>query len=159
MKHIKLFEAHRSIFDEQIWQVDKAREVLSKVYNIEDEVKLSANLTDFLVYIDEFMDIMEKHNGHIAGNAFHTTNEIKDALSTLERFGISPVIFIAPFWLTRSESRILNFEDVYADTVYIQLIDSVRQDDIEKIYNELKVDEVFVVKSESGKDYLRIWWD
>lgn len=158
MKHLKRFNEGRS---PQIWKSDEAKEVLSKMYDIKEEVSLGS-FSDFLVPIDQYIEYAEKYNGDVAGNRFQSLGEFKNMIEEELDSVISPVIYIAPYWFGRSPDDLLSFRMVYADTVYIQIsdfFDDFSVDDQHKVGNATRADECGLFKSESGKIFLRIWWD
>lgn len=172
MKYLKSFNESR----EQLTDSDKAREVISKVYDIIDEIPFDLNI-DFLVDINQFIDYANKHDGSIAGNIFNSLDEFKrvlqDEIEGLNlSIGDSPIIYVSPFWESRFPEDILEFGDVYTDTVYIRLdnsiVDKMKNDDrynqsiwsdIQILESRIKADETDILKSTNGDYYLRIWWD
>jgi len=162
MKHLKKFNEAR---EHRVDRPDEAREVLSKIYDIVDLVRLGpdeTDFTDFLVPLDQFITYANKYDGSIAGNKFDSLEEFKNTLEDKLESVISSIIYIAPFWFTRSVNDILNFGDVYSDTVYIQLTDFVSdlsREEQRVIGDSVDADECGLIKSVSGKVYLRIWWD
>ena len=156
MKHLKLFER----FD-QIFTSEKARETLSLIYDIKDEVNLSpgssSGFLDFLVDVDVFIKYANEHNGNFAGNQFEL-DEFKYMIE-FELDDISPIIYVAPFWLSRTREDLVEFKDVYSDTIYIKLVSTISTEEIKKIKKKVKAHECDVFEGESGNNYLRIWWD
>lgn len=160
MKYLKTFEYR----EKQIWEKDEALIVLSKIYNIKDVVNLGhrpSDLHDFLVEIDDFIKYADTYDGRFASNRFENISWFKHDISKhIEGRAISPVIYVAPFWFSRTENDLIEFRDVYSDTVYVQIITpNFSKEEIEEISNDLRADECNLIKSESGKIYLRIWWD
>jgi len=158
MKHISKFKEHSN----QIWNKDEAQKVLSQIYTIEDTVNLGyrpEDLHDFLVDVDEFIKYADRYNGSFADNEFESLNQFKsNILNHVE--GISPVIYVAPFWFSRSESDLLEFKNVYSDTVYLLIVSpNFSIEEQQEVQNTLKAHECDLMKGESGKVYLRVWWD
>ena len=107
----------------------EAKEILSKIYDIKDEINLGS-LTEFLVDIEQFLNYVDKYNGSFAGNRFDDTEEFKDFLENyIETFNAlisdEPIIYVSPFWMSRRESDILEFGDVYSDTIYLKISDEI----------------------------------
>ena len=68
MKYLRKFNESMS---KQLVNSDDAREVLSKIYDIVDEIDFHS-FVDFLVDIDQFMGYVDEHDGYFAGNRFDT---------------------------------------------------------------------------------------
>lgn len=159
LESIKSFESFIISGDreKQITTSDEAREVLSEIYEIVDEVEF-ASFKDFLVPPDEFIDYSKKYNGNFAGNVFDSIEELQDILE-LEIEFVSPIFYMAPFWFTRTKSDIVDFKEVYSDTIYIKLLYDLNEKEIKKIRKKLEADECHIMNGLSGDTYLRVWWD
>lgn len=147
----------------QLIENEDAKIALSKIYNIVDAVRLGVgprSMVDYLVNIDEFINYADKYDGAFAGNKFDSLSEFKEFIEDKIDSVVSPLVYIAPFWFTRTEEEIFNFGDVYSDTIYIRLIgsDLTREEQLE-IQESTESDECDLFISESGGTYLRIWWD
>lgn len=175
MKYLRKFNEGMS---EQLVNSDDAREVLSTVYNIVDEIDFRS-FNDFLVDIDQFIGYVDKYNGYFAGNRFNTIEEFKSELDdVIEGFNYlisdTPIMYVSPFWFSRRPEDITGFESfaVYSATIYLKvdnnIIEEMRndrdfnskiKDDIDKLKIRLDIDEVGIHKSVNGNYYLRLWWD
>lgn len=156
MRHLKTYNESFSQLDNP----DDARVVISKVYNIVDEVELSKRLVDFIVEIDQFVKYADEYGGSFAGNRFHSLQEFKEFVEDQVDGIVSPLIYVAPFWFTRREVDITEFRDVYSDTIYIKIITpNFSLEEIDQVQKQLGCDECHLVKSKSGDIYLRVWWD
>ena len=158
MKHLELLENFNS--DKQIIDSDSARESLSKIYTIEDEVSLSfdGKFKDFLVDSEQYIKYAKKYDGNFAANEF----DIDDAIIMMEyiSFHITPVLYVAPFWFTRFISDIEDFRDVYSDSLYIPVNDLTRSKSLlYELERKFNPDEIDKIESDSGKEYIRMWWD
>lgn len=176
MKHLKYFKESNN---RQLDDMDEAREVLSQIYDIEDELKLGRNYGDFLVDVDQFIEYAEKHNGFFGGNYFQSLSQFKhdlleDEIESINSIiGEKPTIYVAPFWFTRTYDDILKFKDVYSNTIYIEvkssIIDRIFKDEeyksdlsskIRDLQERIGADEAFIMReSVNGVRYLRLWWD
>lgn len=167
MKHLMGFdeamEFHKDGREKQLDTPDDARVVLSKIYDIVDEIKLGPrdhDFVDFIVEFDDFIKYAEEHDGSFAGNRFDSLDEFKSFMENEVESVISPLIYIAPFWFTRTESDLLTFRDVYSDTIYVKLINGdLGKKEIKSLQDSLECDEMNIIKSSTGESYLRIWWD
>lgn len=160
MKYLKKFNES---FVGQLWEAEDAREVINRYWNVVDEVS-SRYSCDFLVEADDFLEKMSEHDGYIAGNYFSGVDHIRKDISEL--YTISPHVYIAPFWRTRTEEDIAG-GDIYADTIFIPYMEGITGEDgkvINSVFSFLNPDELGVTKqyrmeSKSGDAYIRIWWD
>jgi len=158
MKYLKYFEKA-----DQLWKADQARDILSQVYTIVDEVPLSGEFSDFLVDYQDFFNIVDKYGDDYC----FATNGIDTKISDIKYYieyelDFSPRIMIAPYWVSRSPSDILSFKKytIYSDTLYL-LIDSdeLSSEEVETIGRKYNADEYNLCKSKNGEIYLRLWWD
>jgi len=159
MKYLKTFESR----GRRLNDCAPAKRTLSKVYNIVDDIILwgrgSDEFYDFIVEFDDFMKYANEHNGSFAGNKFESLEQFKRFVENSLESVISPLIYVAPFWQSRTISDIVDFKDVYSDTLYVKLLDDITDEEIDELFKSLEADEIGVKKSKSGEKYLRIWWD
>lgn len=145
----------------QLWKSNDARPIISEIYTIIDEVYLgpqNSDPIDFLVSVDQFIQYAIQYDGYFAGNVFQNIGELKHMLE-FDTDGISPTVYIAPFWFTRTKADLVNFWDVYSDTIYIKLLYDLSDEEVDKIKEKLKADECYMMEGKSGNLYLRVWWD
>lgn len=177
MNYIKKYNTFESFLtnsrEPQLVNADIARNVVSKIYKIEDEYSMGS-LVDFLVDTDKFLEYAFKHNGSLAGNFFDSLDHLTEVLDKIKEISKVERIFVAPHWFSRTESDIIKFGDVYSDTLYIKMEngfpetymssrkrilapeDKIILFEIKEITNG---DEVDVVTSINGNSYIRVWWD
>ena len=156
--NIKSFLEHR----DQLFKGNQAEPILSQIYDIKDKIYLDPyrkedGLTDFLVDYSQFIEYATKYNGHFAG--FNKLSQFKEMIETISKL-INGEIFIAPYWFSRTKDDILNFSNVYSDTIYVKVDDIfVTKYDLNKINQSIEADEFHIMTSTSGNKYVRIWWD
>ena len=150
---------------ESMWKSSQAREAISEIYTIVDEIYLDPRrkedgFVDFLVEMSEFTKYAEDYNGFFAGNRFQTFKEFESFITNYIDGIISPLIYVAPFWMSRTKEDIVNFGDVYSDTIYVKVIDTEPdKEELEEINKVIKADEIHLMTSKSGDKYVRFWWD
>ena len=149
--NIKSFLEHR----DQLFKGNQAEPILSQIYDIKDKIYLDPyrkedGLTDFLVDYSQFIEYATKYN---------KLSQFKEMIETISKL-INGEIFIAPYWFSRTKDDILNFSNVYSDTIYVKVDDIfVTKYDLNKINQSIEADELDIMTSESGNKYVRIWWD
>ena len=149
--NIKSFLEHR----DQLFKGNQAEPILSQIYDIKDKIYLDPyrkedGLTDFLVDYSQFIEYATKYN---------KLSQFKEMIETISKL-INGEIFIAPYWFSRTKDDILNFSNVYSDTIYVKVDDIfVTKYDLNKINQSIKADELDIMTSTSGNKYVRIWWD
>jgi hypothetical protein len=157
---------------DQIFKGKDARPIINQIYNVQDEINMDpgrseedALLIDFIVNYDEFIKLATERKGHFAGNAFNSLKKFTIYVDEV----IKPLfpkneIYIAPFWFSRTKNDLLNDHPPYSDTLYIK-VDSTFQNkyNLEKMNQTIGADECDVITnyrpSNSGEQYVRLWWD
>jgi hypothetical protein len=156
---------------DQLMKGKDARPVLSQIYTIQDEINMDphrgedALLIDFLVNYDDFIKLAIQRDGDFAGNRFNSLNEFTKFVDEI----VKPLfpnneLYIAPFWFTRTKDDLLKDHFPYADTLYVK-VDStfINKYNLEKMNQTIKADECSVITqyrpSNSGNQYVRLWWD
>lgn len=152
-----------SLNEAQIWKSKDALRWLSQIYKIEDSVNLTpfrddndeGSFYDFLVPVDDFLKLAKEHNGSFAGNFFDSIEHFEEMINYIKD-NFSKEIYVAPFWMSRDVKDIVEFGDVYADTIYIVDNGKIRKSD----FSDYSPDEFFKMESKYKKrTYIRIWWD
>lgn len=152
MRYLKEFQIFESNF--QLWQFRVAEKYISEIYDIEDRYLMGNQFGDFMVSIDQFMKYAREHNGSFAGNYYSDLVDFDKDLKKLKSYGLN--VYISPFWVSRKVSDIVNFGDVYGDTIYVR---DNGDSKIESILKTLNPDELDPIVSLNGLRYYRLWWD
>ncbi|MFA5586456.1 MAG: hypothetical protein WDA02_07935 [Saccharofermentanales bacterium] len=146
-------------------EISNARKWLSEIYDIKDEIK-HWDLVEFLVDVDKFMKYAQEHDGSIAGNEFDDFEDVWYMIKQIEKINNVIEVYISPFWISREKEEIVDFGDVYSNTLFIQINDKLDEEQIDDLLEEIReitqgheVDVYDKKFSKNGNTYVRVWWD
>lgn len=112
------------------------------------------------------MKYAQEHDGSIAGNEFDDFEDVWYMIKQIEKINNVINVYISAYWSTRSKEDIVNFGDVYSDTLFIQINDKLDEEQLDDLLEEIRQitqgHEVNVYDKKYSKNehtYIRVWWD
>lgn len=158
MKKIQSFKIFKeSLNSTRLLDPVKAREALSKIYDIQEEVGDGA-LTDFLVPIDNYFQVLIDNNANLINSKVKDLLVYKQYLMN-KLSSVSKHVYVAVPWFTKDEKQLSEFNLAFFKNLYVEILDrnfSIEQQDA--VMDSLDADEVRIMRGKSGKVYLQLYF-